>query len=104
MKVSISTSACAETHRSEEILERLLRIAFTRYASIIRQVTLVLEAKASPGLRPTYGVRLVVCFKQWPDVEIQEMQPRLELAIDRAIHRTDGVLRQYARQKAKRAS
>lgn len=85
-------------------MERLLRIAFTRYASFLRQITLDFEVRARPGVSPGYWVRLLVSVRQWPDVEIEEMQPRLQLAIDRAIHRTDGVLRQYARQKARRAS
>ena len=104
MKISISASSGTEAHRNEESLERLLRIAFTRYASFIRQITLDLGARAGPSASPGYWVRLLVCVKQWPHVEIEEIQPRLELAIDRAIHRTDGVLRQYARQKDKRAS
>ena len=104
MKIAISACACPEVHRSEESLERLLRIAFTRYASILRQVTLDLEAKAGPDMSPGYWVRLLVCVKKWPDVEIEEVQPSLELAVDRVIHRVDGVLRQYAREDARRAS
>ena len=99
MKVSIRVSSDTEAYRSEESLERLLRIAFTRYASLIRQVTLILEIKACLGMSPNHSVRLVVCFKQRPEVEIEEIQPQLELAIDRAIHRTDGVLRQYSRRR-----
>ena len=100
MKVSIRGSSGTEVYRDEESLERLLRIAFTRYATLIRQVTLILEIKACPNTIHNHWVRLVVCFKQRPQVEIEEMQPQLGLAIDRAIHRTDGVLRQYSRRKA----
>jgi len=103
MKISISAPSNAEAQRSEESLERLLRIAFTRYASSLRQIALDLEVKACAGTSPSYRARLLVFVKGWPDLEIEEVQPRLELAIDRAIHRTDGMLRQYAREKARRS-
>jgi hypothetical protein len=103
MKISISAPSDTEAYCSGESVERMLRIALTRYASLVRQVTMVWDAKAGPGTHRGYQVSLLVSFKQGPDMEIEEIQPRLELAIDRAIHRTDGVLRQYARWKAKSA-
>ena len=102
MRVSVSASCRTQAQMSEASLERLLRIAFTRYAGSLRQITLVLGDRSCPGMKPGYHVRLVVCCNQWPDVEVEEMQPRLDLAVDRAIHRTDGMLRQFARQPTRR--
>ena len=103
MNIAINASSCEGANHNEESLERLLRIAFTRYAFLLRQVTLDVERTAAPGRSPGYWVRLTVCSEQWPDVEIEEMQPRMELAIDRAIHRIDGILRHYVRKEVKRA-
>ena len=103
MKIVISAPTGSEGRQSEETLERLLRIAFTRYVSLVRQVTLDLDAKTVVDASSSHRVHIRVCVKHWPDVEVEEVQPQVGLAIDRAIHRADGMLRQYARREARRA-
>ena len=100
MRIRIDAGACSETNRSELDLERLLRIAFTRYADLLVQVGLVLEDAPGPAEGSWYRARLIVRFRHWSDMEIEELQPSAAMAVDRAIQRTESVLRQSQRRQA----
>jgi len=101
MKIVINQQTEAQAGFSAQSVERLLRIAFTRYASLLKQVDLSWRTTTCPDLSPGYAVHLRACLHGLPDVHVDEVQTRLQLAMDRAIQRTDGMLRQSARRKQK---
>ena len=104
MKILITHPTAMGSACNAESLERLLRIAFTRYASFVRQISLQADKTTCTGSGPAFLVRIRVCLYRLPDVDVEEIQSRLELAIDRAIHRTDGLIRQQARRKSRNSA
>jgi hypothetical protein len=101
MKIVITHPTAADAAYNAEAVERLLRIAFTRYASILKQISLQVDKTACPGSGAGYKVHIRMCVGRQPDVEVEEVQTMLGLAIDRAIHRADGLIRHHARNKAR---
>lgn len=104
MKILINFPVGMETAYSVESMERLLRIAFTRYASVLKQISLHVDKTTDTGSGAACRVRIRVCQYRYPEVEVEEIQPRLELAIDRAIHRADGLIRQQVRRKGQNSA
>ncbi len=99
MKIEIDCHSAVRPEQSQESIERLIRIAFTRYASFLRQVRLHAKKAVTREGNACCSLRLQVSGSALPSIDVEEIQPDVELALQRAIKRVDSILKQYARRR-----
>ena len=99
MKIVIDCPSALHFEQSQESIERLIRIAFTRYASLLRQVRLNAQKAVTREGNACCTLRLKVSASALPNIDVQETQPDLELALKRGVKRVDSILRQHVRRR-----
>jgi len=99
VKIVIDCPSVVRREQSQESIERLIRIAFTRYASFLRQVRLQAKKAESQEGNVCCSLRLQVSGSALPSIDVEEIQPDVELALQRAMRRVDSILKQYARRR-----
>ena len=102
LKIAIGPLSDLDDQHSRQSVERLLRLAFTRYEPIVWQVRFSSRSTLCPDRQDGYKVSLRISVEGMPDIEIEETQRALGQAIHRVVSRSENLLRQ--RLSGQRAS